>query len=302
MKKLFTLALGGLLAGTAAAENVYTPVEYNAYELSLEQFNSLNLDGKADEAFWAGAKSEPCAVVSANPGEDPVNPNGYAATWKALYDEYNLYLHVDVTDATPVWYTSDVNFTEADNVELFFSQAPREPLDSEVRDPNGSQLRLHPGYSVANFVSGGRFAAGNITDGILSGCEYATAVTDKGYSIEAIIPWDGVISSDLLDIKAGSKVLFDINPANVVAPKSEGGGTRVCILSWSTCDFNAWKYNRQLGTLNLMGAGAGVDDMIFDNSDAPAEYYTIDGKHVAAPASGLYIVRRGNEVSKAFIR
>ncbi len=297
-KKIFTLAsCAVVIAGNVFAANSYEPKTLEVFRLSDEQFNSLTIDGKADEAFWAGCKAEPCGIVLADPGQDPVNPNGYAATWKAAYDEYNMYLFVDVTDNTPAWFNGEVGTTAADNIELFFSQDERQALgQTEIRDNKGSQLRVHPNYSVANFVSGGRFAGGLITDGLLSGCEYATSTTDKGYSVEIIVPWDGVIDASVLDIAEGKEVMFDINPANV----EEVGGSRVCILGWSTTDYNAWKYNNEYGTLKLMGdLNAGVSDIEIANENVPAEYFTVDGRRVAdAAAPGLYIVRQGNKASK----
>ncbi len=46
---------------------------------------------------------------------------------------------------------------------------------------------------------------------------------------------------------------------------------------------------------------SGVDSIDADNDAAP-EYYTIQGVRVANPEKGLYIVKKGNKVSKEFIR
>lgn len=44
---------------------------------------------------------------------------------------------------------------------------------------------------------------------------------------------------------------------------------------------------------------SGVEDVVVDSTDAPAEYYTLQGIRVAAPAPGnIYIVRQGDKVSK----
>lgn len=44
---------------------------------------------------------------------------------------------------------------------------------------------------------------------------------------------------------------------------------------------------------------SGVEDVVVDPADAPAEYYTLQGIRVAAPAPGnIYIVRQGTTVSK----
>ncbi len=47
---------------------------------------------------------------------------------------------------------------------------------------------------------------------------------------------------------------------------------------------------------------AGIDDITVDNSDAPVEYYNLQGVKVTNPANGLFIVRQGNSISKQIIR
>lgn len=47
-------------------------------------------------------------------------------------------------------------------------------------------------------------------------------------------------------------------------------------------------------------ASSGIDGVELDN--APAEYFNMQGVRVANPEKGFYIVRRGNKVSKEFVR
>ncbi len=47
---------------------------------------------------------------------------------------------------------------------------------------------------------------------------------------------------------------------------------------------------------------AGVDGVEIDNSNAPIEYFNLQGVKVSEPANGLYIVRQGNKVTKQVIR
>lgn len=47
------------------------------------------------------------------------------------------------------------------------------------------------------------------------------------------------------------------------------------------------------------GDAAGISDIIADeDADAPAVYYNLQGVEIANPENGIYIVRRGNKVSK----
>lgn len=51
------------------------------------------------------------------------------------------------------------------------------------------------------------------------------------------------------------------------------------------------------------GFESGVADIVVDNNtDAPAEYFNLQGVKVNNPASGLYIVRQGNKVSKQLVK
>lgn len=49
------------------------------------------------------------------------------------------------------------------------------------------------------------------------------------------------------------------------------------------------------------GGGAGVADIEADDTNAPAEYFNLQGVKVANPENGLYIIRRGNKVTKEYV-
>ena len=69
--------------------------------------------------------------------------------------------------------------------------------------------------------------------------------------------------------------------------------------------FNERKRYENYPALNWQeNAVDGIVDIINDNSEnnAPAEYYNLQGVKVTNPATGIYIVRRGNKVTKEYIR
>ena len=49
------------------------------------------------------------------------------------------------------------------------------------------------------------------------------------------------------------------------------------------------------------GVGAGVEGIEADEN-APVEYYDLQGRRVENPSNGLFIVKKGNKVSKQFVR
>lgn len=48
--------------------------------------------------------------------------------------------------------------------------------------------------------------------------------------------------------------------------------------------------------------GDSVENIAVDNANAPKAYFDLNGREVAQPANGLYIVRQGSKVTKEFIR
>lgn len=57
----------------------------------------------------------------------------------------------------------------------------------------------------------------------------------------------------------------------------------------------------QAAELTFTPAGAGVEDVTVENN-AKAVYYNLQGVQVANPEAGLYIVRRGDKVSKILVK
>ena len=47
---------------------------------------------------------------------------------------------------------------------------------------------------------------------------------------------------------------------------------------------------------------SGIEDIEAGDSDAPAEYYTLNGIRVANPENGLYIKRQGGKVTKVLVK
>ncbi len=61
-----------------------------------------------------------------------------------------------------------------------------------------------------------------------------------------------------------------------------------------------WDYNQLILSAVSQEPVGGVEAIAADNN-AEAEYYNLQGVRVNNPANGLYIVKRGNQVSKAYI-
>lgn len=46
----------------------------------------------------------------------------------------------------------------------------------------------------------------------------------------------------------------------------------------------------------------GIEAVEAENTNAPAVYYNLQGVEVANPENGIYVVRRGNKVTKEIVR
>lgn len=288
----------------------------------------IEVDGYATEDVWSAATTKEYELknVLHDWGVDPVeNIWGYGATFKATYDDNYLYLFISVTDDTYVPYDADQmsGETNIDNIELFFYPDPEtRSLDDETtvndyRSKGLSQLRVSVG-NEENRATGGGYAMGFASNNELTGYEYKTVKTDKGYDAEVVIPWDAVISKEFMDnLQPGKKILFDVNAANC----TDYASNRVIILGWSTNDYQGWKDNKRFGEimfmgtpsallqveqskaeytfdgtlLNLLNVKNGTNVSILDLSGRVVEMYMFNGQalNLSALNSGMYIVQAG---------
>lgn len=62
----------------------------------------------------------------------------------------------------------------------------------------------------------------------------------------------------------------------------------------------SWRYYTEAGVKEFE-EGAGVDNIAADDTQAPAEYYNLQGMRVANPGHGLYIKRQGDKATKVIL-
>lgn len=69
-------------------------------------------------------------------------------------------------------------------------------------------------------------------------------------------------------------------------------------------NFHADMSDRNQPVIRLFSSEApsAITSVAVDASEAPAEYYTLQGVRVAAPATGIYIVRRGDSATKVLVK
>jgi len=187
------------------------------------------VDGKADD-LWSESRQYKIGNVIYLP---PSNDDDLSASYKALYDEKNLYVLVDVIDDSlkndsdsDVWYLDDCVevFIDADNSksDSYGDNDAQYHFDWDKNNPSMDQFQ----------------------NGKLDGVEFAMVTTDNGYRTEIKFPW----STLGVEPSAGKKIGLDIHVND-----DDDGGDRDSKLTWRGKEDNAWEMPSVFGTAELAG-------------------------------------------------
>ncbi|MGB2864719.1 MAG: sugar-binding protein [Sedimentisphaerales bacterium] len=207
----------------ARAERIQSQVSAGIRKVS----RPVAIDGRADD-LWSESRENKIGNVVYLP---PSNDEDLSASYKAMWDEKNLYLLVDVTDDS-LKNDSD-EFWLDDCVEVFVD------ADNSKSDSYGNNdYQFHFGWAEANPSMGE--SQHNQTEGV----EFAVGRADAGYRIEIKFPWTtlGVEPS------AGKKIGLDVHVND-----DDDGGDRDTKLTWRGKEDNAWQNPSVLGTAELAG-------------------------------------------------
>ncbi|MFB9327773.1 endo-1,4-beta-xylanase [Paenibacillus aurantiacus] len=188
------------------------------------------VDGAVDEA-WSQAQAMPVNRYQ-------TAWQGASGTAKALWDDHNLYVLVQVKDAQLD--KTNVNTWEQDSVEIFVDQ--NNAKTSSYQDDDGQ-------YRV-NFDNETSFNPASIAEGFVS----AVQKSGTNYTVEVRIPLNSVSPAD------GKKLGFDvqINDAK--------DGIRQSIAAWNDATGTGYMDPSVFGVLTLTGKT--------NNSNAPAAALT----------------------------
>ena len=187
------------------------------------------VDGMADD-LWSESRQYKIGNVIYLP---PSNDEDLSASYKAMWDEKNLYVLVDVTDDSlkndsdsDLWYQDDC-------VEVFVD------ADNSKSDSYGdNDAQYHFDWDKNN-PSMDRFEHGK-----LDGIEFAMVTTEKGYRTEIKFPWSTLGAEP----SAGKKIGLDVHVND-----DDDGGDRDSKLTWKGKEDNAWQTPGVFGTAELAG-------------------------------------------------
>ena len=185
------------------------------------------IDGKADD-LWSESRRYKIGNVIYSPAS---SDEDFSASYKAMWDEKNLYVLVNVTDDS-LKNDSD-EFWLDDGVEVFIDA---DNSKSGGYDDNDYQYFFE--WAEAN-PGMGEFKHGRTT-----GVEFAIERVEVGYRVEIKLPW----STLGVEPSAGKKIGLDVHVND-----DDDGGDRDTKLTWRGKEDNAWQTPSVFGTAELAG-------------------------------------------------
>jgi uncharacterized protein YjdB len=181
------------------------------------------------EAAWASAPATNINNVVLGS-----RPPDYAGKWRALYDNNNLYLLVEVNDATRI-NDSGPNWWEDDVVEVFI-------------DGNNSKGTTYDGAN--DFQFGFRWNDNTVHTGGNSianttGINFRMYATGSGYTAEIAIPWTTIGATPAVGKAIGLDVQID---------DDDNGGARDAQTTTFATNTTAFQNPSVFGTVYMMGS------------------------------------------------
>jgi len=187
------------------------------------------IDGKVDD-LWNSAHPYKLATVLYDP---PASTNDLSADYKAMWDEKNLYLLVDVTDDCLKHDTDPENWYESDSVEVYI-----DATDSKSSEYGETDYQY--GFNWDKTSPQMQECKHDRTNGV----QYALVTTDKGYRLEIKFPWSTLGTKPSVGAKIGLDVQVNDNDA---------GGKRKSKITWHAREDNAWENPQAFGNAELAG-------------------------------------------------
>jgi len=199
------------------------------------------LDGQVDD-HWSAAQSWKLDKVLKQWNQ---SSNHLAAEYKALWDEANLYVLVDVTDGI-LRHDPGIAWYNNDGIEIY--------LDAD----NGKAAAYGQNDFAYAFLWDATAPAmkENFHNGT-NGVKYALVTTDKGYRLVAAFPWTTLGVKPSAGAKIGVEVQVNDN---------EGNAERAGKISWHDGDDRAYQTPQALGNAELGGL---IGWWKFDETDGP---------------------------------
>ncbi len=225
-KLLCCLLAAALCAAPIAAEEEETPRGYASY-------GTPTVDGTVDD-IWSSTETYPIALVKDGTDE------GITSTWKALWDENNLYFLIEVKGDNDHYFNG--NQSTGDGIELYFDALNNDPVDFSS-DDGVIQIGVRGDDTSDAAYDGTDEAKANILDNY----NIVSIEHDDGFTYEVSV----ALSKFCSDFKfvAGAVLGLEIQ----VNSQADGTG-RTSAYGWVDEDNICWEYPMCFGDLELLAA------------------------------------------------
>lgn len=235
------------LFSTVLATIIALPISAAAVNDVLKADTSPLIDGK-EEAVWEKAVEYKLDnyIVAIHDHEklDPKkNADDFSGTWRALWDETNFYLYINITDPKRISWMK-----QNDRKEIHFDDNALFYLT-----PNAGHKYITAMWHIGSKEMSGWYGPPMWNSYDLSKIKYEVNDYGSGYIVEAAIPWSLVG----MEPKEGATALLDIqatdNDIGGDSNASDGINGRYpqSKLTWSDLKNEAWTDNSNLGTIVL---------------------------------------------------
>jgi len=185
------------------------------------------IDGNEDNV-WSAARQYKIANVFYTP---PSSPNDLSANYKAMWDQNNLYLLVDVTD--DVLKNDSADAWQNDGVEVFIDATNNKAASYSPTDYQYIFIWDKTSPRIQETKQ-------NRTEGV----QVAIAPTAAGYRMEIKFPWSTLGTKPL----PGAKIGLDVHVND-----NDTGGKRKTKIMWHDTQDNAWQNPQAFGNAELAG-------------------------------------------------
>ena len=268
MKKTFSLILCAMLAALCVVPAAADVPDATA------TYGTAVVDGVIEEA-WDVAKTYTASALKDGTDE------GITSEWKAMWDEKNLYLLVEVSGDKDHFTGSSQSW--GDGVEAYF-----DVWNSDAEDYETDDGIIQLGWNKAD-----------LTNTAYMGTEAGVAAAPGKYAIACTEKADGYIyeiSFNLVDFAKG----YEMKEGNVmgleiqVNSKNAEGDGRTSAYGWADTDNTAWQYPYIMGDLEFVPAP--VVETVAEVVEETVAPQTFDAAVIAAVAA--VVSAAGYAVSK----
>jgi hypothetical protein len=186
------------------------------------------IDGNEDDV-WSAAPRYKIANVMYSP---PSSPNDLSAEYRAMWDENNLYVLVDVTDDILRHDSTPDNWYQDDSVEVYIDAG-------NSKSSQYGQTDYQYTFNWDKTSPKMQETKHNSTEGV----QYVLVTTDKGYRVEIKFPWSTLGTKP----SAGAKIGLDVQV------NDNDSGKRDTKIAWYGKQDNAWQNPQAFGNAELAG-------------------------------------------------